>query len=100
MTIEERYLQPDWSKAPEDAEFYAPMSPDGSYFPVWIEGDLDHIYWIKFALTKGDGGDFTNDGDWDQNEYRYGTTRAEYYKSALIPRPAGEQTENDWVNQL
>ena len=101
MTIEERYLQPDWSKAPADAEYYAPMSECGSYFPVWIKGDLDDEYDIVFALEDDDDGDFidftTKTPDWASYDAVSNRDRTNYYKSALIPRQSSD-SENDWVN--
>lgn len=101
MTIEERYLQPDWSKAPVDAEYYAPMSEDGNYFSVWIRGDLDGEYDIVFALEDEDEGpfiDFTiKTPYWSPLNAVSHEQRTNYYKSALIPRPSSD-SENDWVN--
>lgn len=101
MTIEERYLQPDWSKAPADAEYYAPMSECGSYFPVWIRGDLNSYYNIAFALNKQNEGHFvdftTKTPHWGSYNAVSNKQRTNYYKSALIPRPSSD-SENDWVN--
>lgn len=101
MTIEERYLQPDWSKAPADAEYYAPMSECGSYFPVWIRDDLDSEYDIVFALEDDDAGPFvdftTETPHWNWLDAKSSRDRTNYYKSALIPRPPSD-SENDWVN--
>lgn len=101
MTIEERYLQPDWSKAPADAEYYAPMSECSSYFPVWIKGDLDGRYDIAFALKGDDEGpftDFTTETPyWAWYDAGSSKERTGYYKSVLIPRPLSS-SENDWVN--
>lgn len=102
MTIRERYLQPDWSKAPADAEFYAPMSEDEDFFPVWIRGDLDDAYDIVFALEGEDSGpfvDFTTETPrWAAYSATGNNTRTNYYKSALIPRPSELPSENEWVN--
>lgn len=101
MTIEERYLQPDWSKAPADAEYYAPMRDDKSFYPVWIKGDLDSEYFICFALKDEDAGPFTDfttkTPHWSWYNARSSAERTNYYKSALIPRPSSD-FENDWVN--
>lgn len=101
MTIEKRYLEPDWSKAPADAEYYVPMNESGSFFPVWIRGDLDGRYDIAFALKDDNEGDFINftikTPYWSEQTAVLAKQRTEYYKSALVPRPASD-SENDWVN--
>lgn len=76
--------EPNWSKAPADAQFFMPENDD--YYPCWVKKEGD----VWFIHGFGDSRWFDDDD-------------VEPYIDTLIPRPDNQEPateyagENDWL---